>query len=372
MTPDNQFSVYSKTPDNLGNLDNDPFLNSVFLKALEDKQCVNLKSGWHTSHIANQDLSLFLPSYIKQHSYGEYVFDWSWAQAYQQYGFDYYPKLLSALPFTPIPNPKLLGNHNLEQLSQLCEFGRQFCLDNQFSSWHINFIPQAFAEQLATHDFNIRLGVQFEWFNHSYNDFEHYLNRFTSRKRKQVKKERKSAQQAVTSIRVFDSHTEHQLDTQLIKQFYYCYQVTYLKRGQQGYLNQAFFEHLFDVMPDNLALIAAFDEQDKMIASALFFKDQQNLYGRYWGCLTEVEYLHFELCYYQGIEYAIKHNLQRFNPGTQGEHKLARGFEPIYSYSAHWLAEPTFQPAIKQFCAEEAKQIRLYQKECLKRIPFKR
>ncbi|WP_221076873.1 GNAT family N-acetyltransferase [Agarivorans aestuarii] len=345
-----------------------PFQNPVFLQALEQQACVGANSGWQPHHIELPDHQLLFPSYLKSHSYGEYVFDWAWADAYQRYGLDYYPKLVTMQPFTPIAGQKHFGKALTDSaVAQLADSVVNICQQQSLSSWHCNFIEQAFADQLQANGMMTRHGVQFEWRNQGYASFEHYVSGFTSRKRKTTNKERRVAKSSVDEI-VW--RTGSDIDYQALEAFYLCYQTTYMKRGQKGYLSFSFFQQLAQKMGDNMLLVTA-EKDQKIVASALFFFDQDNLYGRYWGCLQELDMLHFELCFYQGIEFAIAKGIQRFNPGTQGEHKLYRGFEPVTTYSSHYVARSDFSAAIKAFCIEEQLHIAQYAEQCKKLLPYK-
>ncbi|MGB1092561.1 MAG: GNAT family N-acetyltransferase [Oceanobacter sp.] len=350
-----------------------PFFQHAFLAALEDSGCVNEKSGWHPNYLihanTNGQLDCAIPTFLKQHSYAEYVFDWSWADAYQRHGLDYYPKMLWAAPFTPATGPRLLKSPDSEiSWADAIELITQLCEGNQLSGWHLNFLENDDVEALrALEGLSIRQACQFHWFNRGYTSFDHYLDHFTSRKRKSVRKERKKViESGVTVERAFGSD----ISPDLIKSFYHCYQSTYLKRGRSGYLNKALFTHLLDSMADQMMLVTA-RREDTPIAHALYFFDQHTLYGRYWGCLEEVEHLHFEACYYQGIEFCIEQGLKHFDPGTQGEHKISRGFEPTLTYSAHKLMHPSFQQAVEQFVQEENDYVLRYQEEAASLLPFK-
>ncbi|WP_432459250.1 GNAT family N-acetyltransferase [Agarivorans sp. QJM3NY_25] len=344
------------------------FNSPIFLQALEQQRCVGDNSGWLPRHIELCDAQILIPSYIKQHSYGEYVFDWSWADAYHRYGLQYYPKLVSAIPFTPITSEKHLGQRLSEAaVKDWVQVVISICQEQQLSSWHCNFIDVDLAEQLAALGLMIRHGVQFEWFNHQYHHFDDFLQTFTSRKRKNTNKERRTAQGSVEHI---NRLVGQQISQTALEAFYQCYQSTYLKRGQQGYLSFSFFQQLLEQLGDSMLLVTAENNQ-QIVASALFFFDADNLYGRYWGCLEEYPCLHFELCFYQGIEFAIERGLKRFNPGTQGEHKLLRGFEPVTTYSAHYIKQADFAQVIADFCAQERQQMVEYGRQCQQLLPFK-
>lgn len=354
------------------------FVRYQFLKTLEDAGVVGRQSGWQPSHLlvkgAKGKLVAALPAYIKDHSYGEYVFDWSWADAYARYGMDYYPKLQLAVPFTPVTGPRVLG-----KLEQLPEKLNQFCEQNQLTGWHMTFPDDASFDQVVSatdspelsdeaqslpHE---RIACQFHWFNQGYLSFDHYLESFVSRKRKMVKKERKLiAAEGITLSRL----TGKEISEDMMDFFYQCYLDTYAKRLSTPYLNRTFFQLLRERMADNLLLVVA-EKDQQPCASALYFYDSHTLYGRYWGCLQDHNSLHFEACYYQGIEFCIEQGIQTFNPGTQGEHKISRGFEPVQTQSLHWLSHPEFHRAVGDFVSQEATQIKAYQKQAASLLPFR-
>lgn len=357
-----------------------PFLKYEFLLALETSGSVSPATGWQPSHLAifdtDQQLIAAIPSYIKQHSYGEYVFDWSWAEAYSQYGLNYYPKLLSAIPFTPSVGPRLLAKPNQQQAiaDQVVSAVIEYADKTGLSSWHLLFPDQANLAAFSGSHLMIRTGCQFQWRNaclSSSDDmlqsFDHFLESMTSRKRKNIKKERlQVAQQGIQFV-----HFEGQEITDAaLDKFYLFYHATYMKRGQKGYLTASFFQKIKASMPDNLLLIMA-EKNGEFVAGALFLKDQHTLYGRYWGCLEEYKQLHFETCYYQGIDYCIKKQLNRFDAGAQGEHKIQRGFMPISTYSLHWVKEPQFQSPIKDFLRRESSQVNQYIEDARRYLPFK-
>ncbi len=343
-----------------------PFLALEYFKALEASGCVSGERGWSPHHLVFSDdngVCGILPSFIKSHSWGEFVFDWDWAEAFEQHGYDYYPKLVSTIPFTPVPSDKLLTNDLCQQdvFSQVIEH----CAAQSLNSWHLLFCPP--VANIGRVDVFERNTVQFHWFNREYHDFEHFLSTFTARKRKNSRKERLSIIQQGIEITRFSASeiTEKELDF-----FYLCYQQPYLKRGHTPHLNREFFQKIFSSLSDNVLLIIA-SHQQRYVASALFLFDQQALYGRYWGCVESFNNLHFELCYYQGIEYCIEQKLQSFNPGAQGEHKIKRGFEPIMTYSYHWVKQAEFSPAIKDFCQRERQHMQHYFNQCQLALPFK-
>lgn len=352
-----------------------PFIRHAFLAALEDSRSVRKENGWESSHLVcfdDQHLIAAMPGYIKTHSYGEYVFDWSWADAYKRYGQDYYPKWINAIPFTPCTGPRLIFNtqYSLAEMIQIIiQKLNQECAEKRRSSWHCLFPNEELHQLLQQHPIANRLGCQFHWFNHNYKHFDDFLQRLQSRKRKNIKKERQQVtdQSFQFSIKENTDITEEDLTI-----FYALYRNTYLKRsGHPGYLSLDFFLMIGQRMPESLVLIQAINGDQKIIAASLFFRDQHTLYGRYWGCFEEYQLLHFETCYYQGIDYAIANQLQRFDGGAQGEHKIARGFEPVLTYSQHWIQSPEFRTAIGHFLTEETEAILSYAKDAKELLPFK-
>lgn len=352
-----------------------PFCQYAFLSALEKSTSVNASSGWQPQHLIlykNKTPVALLPLYKKNHSYGEYVFDFAWANTYKQYGLRYYPKLVCAIPFTPVSGPRLLlkQGENLSDIAKVvCDLLASKMKIEALSSMHWLFVEPAFSTILAEHQQLVRRSVQFQWFNHHYHDFNDFLAAFNSRKRKSIRAERNKIVKAGITVQRLSGEqlTQHHMDF-----FYQCYQQTYLKRsGHGGYLTQEFFSLILQSMRDNLMLvIAARDNQP--LAGALFFYDQQQLNGRYWGALQEVDNLHFECCYYQGIEFCIEQGIAQFNPGTQGEHKILRGFEPIYCYSNHSLKELAFHDAVSRFIDAETPTIVQYKQDAERLLPFKK
>ncbi|WP_114327281.1 GNAT family N-acetyltransferase [Candidatus Colwellia aromaticivorans] len=345
-----------------------PFINYQFFKSLENSQSVSSKTGWQPHHLLwskSNNVDAILPMYIKQHSWGEYVFDWAWADAYQEHNEPYYPKLVATIPFTPISTPKLMGTYI--ELSQVFSVLTEHCLAQNINSWHILYTQKIQKQSLRLNNVFHRNTVQFHWFNHQYHDFSEFLSTFTARKRKNVKKERLSiSQQNIKVRRILGKD----ITTEEISFFYLTYQLTYLKRGHSPHLTSDFFSNALKSLPNNILLvIASVDGCD--VACAWFFFDEHQLYGRYWGCTQAYNNLHFELCYYQGIDFCIEHKLQVFNPGAQGEHKIQRGFEPVLTHSYHWIKHLGFRPAIQQFCLQEQQQMQLYLKHCQQFLPFK-
>ena len=350
-----------------------PFLRHEFLLALEQSGSVCEQTGWVPAHLLVFDedqLVAFMPLYLKHHSWGEYVFDHQWAQAYQQHGLDYYPKWLTAIPLTPCQGARIVykaGIDPIEVTQLLLNFIKQLSEQRGISSWHCLFPVEQQAEQLRSLGLSIREGVQFHWFNKGYRDFDGFLQSLSASKRKMIKRERRRiGEQGVRLLRIAGPDVS-ELQWRV---FYEFYTMTYLKRGSQPYLNLAFFQQIAAAMGEQLLLVLAV-KNDKTIAAALSFVGSDTLYGRYWGCYEEYNSLHFETCYYQGLDYCIEHGLQRFDSGAQGEHKISRGFEPITTYSAHWLKDVRFAKAIEEFLAREQKAVQLYKQDAASYLPFK-
>ena len=351
-----------------------PLVQYSFIHALENSGSVDKTQGWQAQHLLiyqNNCLIGILPLYIKTHSYGEYVFDFVWANSFKHYGLNYYPKLVSAIPFTPVTGTRLLLKDGIERnevVKQTCAAIQEKIKDLGLSSMHWLFVDQDMSTTLAEHQQLSRRSVQFQWFNRDYQSFTDFLAHFNARKRKSVNRERRKLCEAgiVVSRLSGDDITPQTMDF-----FYLCYQQTYLKRsGHQGYLTQSFFRQILASMKQHVMLVIA-ERNDKAIASALYLFDENQLCGRYWGALEEADGLHFECCYYQGIEFCIERNIASFNPGTQGEHKILRGFEPVYCYSNHWIKEPAFHDAIDGFLQQEAVNIESYKLGAEKLLPFR-
>jgi predicted N-acyltransferase len=350
-----------------------PFLRHRFLLALETSGCTTAATGWAPSHLVfyqNDRIVGVAPGYLKSHSMGEYVFDWAWADAFQRYGLPYYPKLLIAVPFTPSTGARLLleeGFRSRLQPTELAAALDAVTLENRAYSWHLLFPDEPDRRLLAGNDRLHRIGCQFHWFNRDYDTFDDFLQVLTSRKRKSIRKERREVTRQGIHFAQFSGAG---LTDRIVSAFYVFYQATYLKRGQRPYLNLAFFRALVANQPDQVHVTMAM-LGDEMIAGALFLMGEDTLYGRYWGCLEEYNHLHFETCYYQGIELAIQRGLRCFDAGAQGEHKLVRGFEPQLTHSCHWVEHPGFADALREFCQEEGAQTRAYHKAALAALPFR-
>jgi hypothetical protein len=346
-----------------------PFLSFAFLDALHETGCASEDTGWQPQYLTlwhGDQLEAALPLYVKSHSYGEYVFDWAWADAYRRNGLDYYPKLLSAIPFTPVSGSRLLARNTAAQaalLDALCALQR----NSGLSSTHVLFPPEAQAQALEDAGFMLRAGVQFHWLNQGYRDFDDFLETLDRKKRKNIRAERRKVSEADIGFRQVPGSAATEADWRFFKR---CYDHTYAAHYSTPYLNLDFFLRLGATMPQHLLLIVA-ERAGKPIASSLVVHDDQTLYGRYWGALEDVPFLHFETAYYQPLEFCIARRIACFEGGAQGEHKMARGFLPQKTWSAHWLAHPAFADAIEHFLRRESGGIDAYIDELGERNPFK-
>ncbi|WP_019141459.1 GNAT family N-acetyltransferase [Noviherbaspirillum massiliense] len=349
--------------------DRNPFLSYAFLHALHESGCASTTTGWTPQYLtvwqANR-LEAALPLYAKDHSYGEYVFDWAWADAYRRNGLDYYPKLLSAIPFTPVSGSRLLSRSpqaQAELIKALCALQEA----SGTSSTHILYPPEEQAEALEKAGFMLRAGVQFHWMNGGYRDFDDFLETLEQKKRKNIRRERRIVQEAGIGFRHVRGQEASAKDWRFFKR---CYDRTYAEHYSTPYLDLNFFQRIGTAMPENILLVIA-ERKGHPVASSLLIHDRRALYGRYWGAIEFVPCLHFETAYYQPLEFCIANGIQRFEGGAQGEHKMARGFLPQKTWSAHWLAHPAFANAIEQFLQRETGGIEAYIDELNERSPFK-
>jgi predicted N-acyltransferase len=350
-----------------------PFTRHEFLAALEQSGSVCAETGWTPAHclvMSGNELIAAMPLYRKQHSWGEFVFDQQWAQAYRQHGLNYYPKWLTAIPYTPCQGQRLLIKPGIDPLAivgLLINNIKQLAEQEGISSWHCLFPNPEQLSELRSLGLSIREGVQFQWTNQSYRDFDDFLQTLNAAKRKMLKRERRRViEQGIDMLRIAGPD----ISAQQWRVFYEFYTLTYLKRGNQAYLTPAFFQQLAAAMPEQILLVLA-RKDEKYVGAALSFVGDDSLYGRYWGCYEEYNALHFEACYYQGLDYCIEHGLKRFDSGAQGEHKISRGFQPITTYSAHWIKDPGFAQAIDQFLAREQKAMQAYKEDAAAYLPFK-
>ena len=347
-----------------------------FLLGLEISKCVSADSGWQSAHICiYQDIShsqliAAMPCYIKSHSYGEYIFDWSWADAHHRHGLDYYPKLSNAVPFTPATGERLLisDSHSRKELeAALLSAAIDLAESKHLSSFHSLFTTKDQAHELKNLGCLVRHSSQFHWQNKDYQCFDDFLSLMSSKKRKNIKRERRRVKE--TGIQ-YQWLAGEQIDQNAVDTMYRFYARTIAYYGAQSYLNRGFFEYLAEKFShQTLFLFAQINGQ--IIAGGLYFKSDNTLYGRYWGAMDNFHSVHFETCYYQAIEWCIQNGYQRFEAGAQGEHKLARGLEPNTTYSAHWIAHEGFRQAIDDFLVSEQQHMHQYHVHMNDHSPFK-
>jgi len=346
-----------------------PFLRHEYLSALERSGAASLATGWQARHLLvlqGESLIAALPMYQKQHSWGEYVFDQQWALAHEQYGLEYYPKWLTAIPFTPCLGPRLLIAPEVD-----ARLVWSLVLDHvraqAISSWHCLFPDAVQLGMLREMQLIVRYDVQFQWFNRGYKDFGDYLQALNASKRKMIKKERRRiTEQGIDMLQIAGTEATPE-QWHVAFQFY---SMTYYKRRREPYLSESFFRQIAKEMAESCILVFAVKDA-AYVGAALFFVGSDCLYGRFWGCREEYDVLHFEACYYQGLEFCIQQGLQRFDSGAQGEHKIARGFEPILTQSAHWIKDPRFARLIADFTEREKQHVLKYQTDAARLLPFK-
>lgn len=355
--------------------DASPFLKHEFLSALEETTCVGANTGWQIAHLAlyrSKKLIGAMPLYLKQHSYGEFVFDWSWAQAYEQQGMQYFPKALCAIPFTPVQGSRILFaplENKIQVQEQLIAGLKTLLVQNKLSSAHILFPLGEQTKAMVDQGFMLRDSVQFHWHNHHFVNFEQFLSTLTMKRRKNIRQEREKVSREGISFRHIPGQSAVDEDWEF---FYRCYANTYIEHHSSPYLNQDFFKLLCSRMPENLHLIVA-QRGHLPIAASLLFVDaaSSTAYGRYWGALEHIPCLHFETAYYQAIEYCIEQQIETFEGGAQGEHKMARGFLPTTIQSAHFIVDPQFSKAVKHFLEREQLGIGAYVDELAEHSPLK-
>jgi len=334
--------------------DNNPFVDHAFLLAMEQHQCVGKQFGWLPAHIGVVEKGILvaaMPLYKKTNSYGEFVFDHAWAEAWQRVGLSYYPKLVSAIPYTPATGQRLLcepGREN-EFYPVLLKAALQLLEAQNFSGLHILFPETSEQEFLQQQDLVSRHDCQYHWHNRQYRDFDDFLSCLTARKRKNIRRERQKVQKAGVQLRCLDGHRTTEKDWRDFTRFYHQ---TFSEKWGMATFNLDFFCQVAQSMPDQILLVLA-DHGNECIAGALMYKSEHTLYGRHWGSTTHIDSLHFEACYYQGIEHCIANGLEHFEPGAQGEHKIARGFEPVLTRSFHWLQPEQFREPVRRYCVLE-------------------
>lgn len=355
--------------------DRNPFLSHEFLSALERHGCVGEAQGWLPWHRLCRDstgrLLAAAPLYLKFNSYGEFVFDWGWAEAYQRHGLAYYPKLVGAIPYTPVTSPRLLrvaGPVGEQAARLLVEAVVDEVRHRGWSSAHWLFPPPTELEWLRSQGFLPRLACQFHWRNQAYRDFQDFLDGFTSKRRKAIQRERRRVREAGVELRILSGPDLNPAQWRRVHGFY---RATFQRLGGIATLTLPFFEEIAITLGERLVLVLAL-VQGQEIAVAISWRSADTLYGRHWGCREEsaVDGLHFEACYYQGLDYCIQQGLARFEPGAQGEHKVPRGFLPTLTQSAHWIAHPGFRRAISEFLAQETPAVQAYAQELLQHSPY--
>ncbi|MGB9092064.1 MAG: GNAT family N-acetyltransferase [Pseudomonas farsensis] len=351
--------------------DGQPFLRHAFLSAMEDSASVTPNTGWAAEHLvleADGEVRALLPAYRKWHSFGEYVFDHGWADACERAGIAYYPKLLGAVPFSPVSGPRLLCRQPADGLL-LLQALPEYLAKGGLSGAHINFTDPALDTALAGQPgWMERLGCQFHWRNRGYRDFQDFLDTLSSRKRKQMRKEREQVAGQGIEFAWYRGNELSQAQWDFV---YRCYANTYAVRRRAPYLTREFFSLIAERMPEALRVVIA-SQHGREVAMALSLVGGGSLYGRYWGCLDEFDRLHFETCFYQGMDFAIAEGLQRFDAGAQGEHKLIRGFEPVITRSWHYLLHPGLRRAVDEFLQQERVGVLAYAEEASAALPYRK
>ena len=360
--------------DHLDHADN-PFLAHAFLNALEASASIGGDSGWQPHHLGlyqGEQLVAFAPTYIKFHSHGEFVFDWAWAAAYQRHRLPYYPKLLTAIPYSPVTGPRLLvksGHPDAGLLRQsLVDLAIDECAARDFSSWHCNFCTETDSATLDNEPLLARRDWQYHWLNQDYRSFDEFLGQLRSRKRKNIRRERRQVSQS--GIR-FEWKSGTELSLRDHEFVYACYQNTFMAYGNHPALQAGFFRDIAKNMPNRVHVLLA-KRDDRAIAMSFFLSGGGRLYGRYWGCMEEVPGLHFEAAYYQGIEFCIEHGIRVFESGAQGEHKISRGFIPSETRSFHLVRNEAFRQAIAEFLSRESQVKDEYRVQLAAHDPFRR
>lgn len=347
--------------------DDNPFIQYDFLRALEQHGCLE-NWGWQPRHILIHDKNVLIgacPAYLKHNSYGEFVFDWAWADAYQRNDLDYYPKLITSIPFTPAKGPRLLARNNDKEIkAQLIQAALDIVERKNLSSMHWLFCEDDDIAALKKENLMMRFDYQFHWQNHSYKNFDDFLSTMSSKKRKNIKRERRRVTDENIQITIKTGHELSEEEWQILYKFY---QITFMKKSGTATLTLEFFR----AMAHKLVAIFAL-HQNEIVAGAICFQGKTTLYGRHWGCYEDYDSLHFEVCYYTGIEYCIQQKLQYFEPGAQGEHKISRGFLPVKTQSAHYIAHEGFRGAITDFLQREEQAMLKYGQSLNEASPFKK
>jgi len=364
-----------------------PFMRHAYLLAMEESGSASADTGWQIQVLCLRhgvghgliepekpqklplepgNLAGALILYIKPHSYGEYVFDWAWADAYQRHGLNYYPKAVTAVPFTPVPGARLLADSQ-ESQAALLEAAVALAKQEAWSSLHLLFLSNSDLKATEREGWLSRHTVQFHWHNKSFADFEQFLQALNQEKRKKIKQERRKVKEAGVLFHALEGAEITSADWDF---FYQCYAQTYFEHGNAPYLNRDFFQRMQDNMPQNWVLFIA-EKEGRRMACSLIGLENKVAYGRYWGALERVDCLHFEACYYQPIEWCIQNGIERFEGGAQGEHKMARALLPVKASSAHWLAHPSFADAVEKYLEREGHGIEAYLENLEARSPLK-
>lgn len=347
--------------------DDNPFIQYDFLRALEQHDCLT-EWGWQPQHILiheNDQLIGACPAYLKHNSYGEFVFDWAWADAYQRNGLEYYPKLVTSIPYTPAKGPRLLArNNDAEIKAKLIQGALGIVEQQKLSGAHWLFCEDDDIKALKKENLMMRFDHQFHWQNHDFKNFDEFLATMSSKKRKNIKRERRRITDENIKIIVKQGSELSEEEWQILYNFY---QITFMKKSGTATLTLEFFQ----AMAHKLVAIFA-QHENKIVAGAICFQGKNTLYGRHWGCYENYDSLHFETCYYTGIEYCIQHKLKYFEPGAQGEHKISRGFLPVQTRSMHYITNEGFREAIGDFLQREHKALLKYGHALNEASPFKK
>jgi predicted N-acyltransferase len=351
-----------------------PFLQHEFLAAMEDSGCASERSGWRPRHLVLSDqrgLAAAAPLYQKSHSWGEFVFDFAWARAAEQAGMAYYPKLVCAVPFTPATGPRLLCRPDLAAPAlqlQLLAAMRELAAAGRLSSVHALFLDGAAHAACEQDGWLLRRDCHFQWHNRGYGDFDDFLDGFSADKRKKARRERRRVAEQGIEFRTLRGD---ELSAELLERVFLLHEVTFIRHGHTPYLNRSFFVRVAHTLGASFFVKLAM-RAGEAVAVAVFFRSADTLYGRYWGADADYHSLHFETCYYQGIDYCIANGLSSFEPGTQGEHKIARGFEPALTWSAHWIADASLRRAIAAYLKREGQAIDAYASEADAHAPYRK
>jgi uncharacterized protein len=350
-----------------------PFTRHEFLAALERTHCVGPGSGWEPRYLTLRDaggLRGAAAAFVKRHSFGEFVFDFAWAKGYERLGRRYYPKLTLAAPFTPATGPRLLVRADLDYgqvAARLLAELEQHTAAHGLSGVHALFLDEAARQACAQRGWLLRRDCQFHWHNHAYGSFEDYLATFTAEKRKKARRERRRVAEAGVH---FETRMGDELDEALLDRIYALHRDTFLRHGHEPYLTRTFFSDIARSLPQALMVKLALHGRT-VVAAAIFFRSREALFGRYWGAAADYHSLHFETCYHQGIEFCIEHGIRHFEPGTQGEHKVSRGFEPTLTWSAHYIADADFRAAISEYLTREGAAVEAYALEVQSHVPYR-